>query len=203
MARELDPVGAGPDFLSDPGTDLVAAVCRRQFQWPATSLVFVGDHSAEVTVAAARRNHVRRHHHSRALDDACCHRVAQVDRGVIDISAAQVAHGGEPVHQQRAQYRQGLQRLRGARLEGERQADRRRQRHVDVAVHEARRQGVPGKIHHPCVGRRLDRVGDALDTAVDDQHLSRRRLGRDAVPHVRTGDQRCRHRHHLSGSQKR
>src|SRR6202035_1194269 len=63
---ELDPVGAGPDLLPDPGADLVGAVGGGQLQWPARVLILVGDHSAEVAVAAARGDHVRRHHHPRA-----------------------------------------------------------------------------------------------------------------------------------------
>ena len=50
---------------------------------------------------------------------------------------------------------------------------------MGVAVDEARRQRVPGEIHHPRIGWRLDRVADALDAAADDQYLAWRGL-RDA-----------------------
>ena len=64
---------------------------------------------------------------------------------------------------------------------------------MGVAVDEPRCQGVAGKVDHPRVGGRVDRVGDSLDAAVGDQQLSRRQLGGDPVPHVRAGDQCCRH----------
>ncbi|RAJ31297.1 hypothetical protein K353_06201 [Kitasatospora sp. SolWspMP-SS2h] len=63
--RELDPVRARPDLGPDPGADLVAAVGRRELPRPPGALVLVGDGRAEVAVAAARRDHVRRHQHPR------------------------------------------------------------------------------------------------------------------------------------------
>jgi hypothetical protein len=163
-------------------------------------LVLVGYHSAEVAVAAARRNHVWCHHHPRTVDDSGRHRVTQIDGWIVHVSASQIAHRGEPVHQQGPQHRERLQCPRDARIGSHRHTERRGQRHVGVAVHEARRQGVAGQVHHLRVGRCLDRVAEPLDTAVDDQHLLRHRLVRDAVPHVRTADQRRCHGRDLSES---